>query len=610
MFGMIIQKISLIGPEKDTSELLFLNKLNIIYGPSDTGKSLAAECIDYALGGSDKIELPKIALGYKYVVLKIKTVKEDTCFSVARSLDDEKEDIFIFNGEESKYNFETAIRASLNEKKNQILFSDFILEKIGCKYKNIYKNSQGETKRFSYRSFARISILDENRISEKSSIVFASASKNADFKNLDAENAFNIILSGIVLERQPKIDIKSQKTLKEGMILGLEEALLKLQKENGVLVKKKQGSDIESLFNIKEKLILSIKEKEGEIQRLNIEVLELKKKLNIENANIIEIQNNIDKFRLLKENYESDRLRLEFISQAKELDDQMIECECPICGSIVPKTNIDESFSEKVIFEIKRINGLIDNIEESILQLAYQKEIVEKNIEQIFDNIKKIEKDVAIGLTSETARLVSNLDEVTAKIYVFQKYISNERSIKVYTQRIQELKNEIKNTKKVKIDTNLITKDMHNDLCKCVKPLLVACQLMTEKDTLYFNREDFDFVINGQSKKAFGKGTRAILNSLFAIGISLYCKDHNLCHPYTIMLDSPLATYYDKKNNEGKIIESMDQLFYSTLEKVSRDFQIIIFENREPKNIKGNLVEFTKNEEGRSGFIVERKSEN
>lgn len=62
-----IKKIRIITENNTVSELPLDSGVNIIYGPSNTGKSLICECIDFLFGGD--------ARKLKKPVLKVKSVR-------------------------------------------------------------------------------------------------------------------------------------------------------------------------------------------------------------------------------------------------------------------------------------------------------------------------------------------------------------------------------------------------------------------------------------------------------------------------------------------------------------------------------------------------------
>jgi len=52
--GFQLNYLTLTGPAVDDATVTFGSGLNVISGPSDTGKTFIAECIDYAFGSSTK----------------------------------------------------------------------------------------------------------------------------------------------------------------------------------------------------------------------------------------------------------------------------------------------------------------------------------------------------------------------------------------------------------------------------------------------------------------------------------------------------------------------------------------------------------------------------
>lgn len=85
-FGFALRRIALIGIEKAPAEVTFTRGLNVIAGPSDTGKSFISQCLDYALGGGDPPkEIPE-AEGYSSVILEIEDNSDHRVYSIVRSL--------------------------------------------------------------------------------------------------------------------------------------------------------------------------------------------------------------------------------------------------------------------------------------------------------------------------------------------------------------------------------------------------------------------------------------------------------------------------------------------------------------------------------------------
>ena len=66
-----IEKIIVTGSGKTDSIIELKNSVNIIYGPSNTGKSYIVKCIDYMFGSER--EPIDISTGYQYVKIIVKT---------------------------------------------------------------------------------------------------------------------------------------------------------------------------------------------------------------------------------------------------------------------------------------------------------------------------------------------------------------------------------------------------------------------------------------------------------------------------------------------------------------------------------------------------------
>lgn len=49
--GFQIRKLTLVGRGVPNAEVQFHEGLNVVSGPSDTGKTFIVQCIDYMLGG-------------------------------------------------------------------------------------------------------------------------------------------------------------------------------------------------------------------------------------------------------------------------------------------------------------------------------------------------------------------------------------------------------------------------------------------------------------------------------------------------------------------------------------------------------------------------------
>ena len=83
---MEIRFICFTGPKKESAEINFGSGLNLIYGPSNTGKSSVLDGIDFMLGKEKPLkELPEHE-GYDQIYLGVEFSNSE-CFTFVRSIE-------------------------------------------------------------------------------------------------------------------------------------------------------------------------------------------------------------------------------------------------------------------------------------------------------------------------------------------------------------------------------------------------------------------------------------------------------------------------------------------------------------------------------------------
>ncbi|WP_310618643.1 AAA family ATPase [Flexibacterium corallicola] len=144
------------GPQKKPAIVTFTDGLNIIYGPTNTGKSSILDAIDFMLGrDSVPKELPQHK-GYSDISLGIKFSNE-TEYTLTRSISGG--DFKLYAGlhlepvEELKYSV-------LKVKKRTVKIesiSNFLLQEIGLLDKKLKKNAKNAKKSLTLRNLLPMS---------------------------------------------------------------------------------------------------------------------------------------------------------------------------------------------------------------------------------------------------------------------------------------------------------------------------------------------------------------------------------------------------------------------------------------------------------------------
>lgn len=604
-----LTKLVLTGENKQDAIIDFKDGLNVIAGASDTGKSFAFECIDYALGSSSELkEVPEVD-GYQSVFLEIEDIGQRVIFTIERGIPKEKNKMTIYysnyqdkdRAKNEKISITHSAKKSLSKK---------MLNYCGCIYNNVKKNAE-KTQSFTFRSFIPLIMISELRITATYSPIYRADSRGSTFATSE-KSVFKTVISGTDYEKKEKKEnTEIAKAKLKGKIEQLKQIIDEICLENNELINGVGDLKPEKSTEIIE-LNKFIKEKTDEIKKYELEYKNTQAEIELENIELKRLLNNNNKFKLLKENYLSDLERLEFINDAFDLTQQLVEVECPICHSPMKINEIEKSddYYEALVAEKLKIEVQLTELDKTIKDLSDEIMNKEENISKLEnhkDEIKDILNNKLGPIVAEKVEQVQNLLEIQEKINLITR--NKKRMDKYYTE-INEWQEKIDSTVQNKGNKKENLPDEYtNELCMEIKQLLKKCDFIGEEDDIKYNSATNDVKIGDKEKASFGKGARAIINSTFLIGLMNYCYKKNLCHPGFVVLDSPLTTYKEKDKKDGvdeTITKGTKEKFYEMLAE-QKNGQIIIFDNEEPSSTvkkKINYLHFSGDSSvGRKGLI-------
>lgn len=604
-----LTKLVLTGENKQDAIIDFKDGLNVIAGASDTGKSFAFECIDYALGSSSELkEVPEVD-GYQSVFLEIEDIGQRVIFTIERGIPKEKNKMTIYysnyqdkdRAKNEKISITHSAKKSLSKK---------MLNYCGCIYNNVKKNAE-KTQSFTFRSFIPLIMISELRITATYSPIYRADSRGSTFATSE-KSVFKTVISGTDYEKKEKKEnTEIAKAELKGKIEQLKQIINEIRLENNDLMKGVEDIKLEKSTEIIE-LNKFIKEKTDEIKKHELEYKNTQAEIEFENTELKRLLNTNNKFKLLKKNYLSDLDRLEFINDAFDLTQQLVEVECPICHSPMKINEIEKSddYYEALVAEKLKIEVQLTELDKTIKDLSDEIMNKEENISKLEnhkDEIKDILNNKLGPIVAEKVEQVQNLLEIQEKINLITR--NKKRMDKYYTE-INEWQEKIDSTVQNKGNKKENLPDEYtNELCMEIKQLLKKCDFIGEEDDIKYNSATNDVKIGDKEKASFGKGARAIINSTFLIGLMNYCYKKNLCHPGFVVLDSPLTTYKEKDKKDGvdeTITKGTKEKFYEMLAE-QKNGQIIIFDNEEPSSTvkkKINYLHFSGDSSvGRKGLI-------
>lgn len=454
-------------------------------------------------------------------------------------------------------------------------------------------------------------MINELRITARHSPIYHTDSRGSTFAT-PARTAFKTVISGIDYKKEEKKEnTEIIKAKLKGKIEQLSQIIDEIRIENNELIKDTEDINTEKSIEIIE-LNKFIKEKSEEIKKYELDYKEIQTEIEIKNTELKHLLNNNNKFVLLKKNYLSDLERLEFIYDAFDLTQQLVEVECPICHSPMKVNEMEKSddyyealATEKIKIEVQlaELDETIKDLSDEIISKKQRISKLENYKEEITDNLNN-----NLGpIVAEKVKKVQELMDAQERINLITR---NEKRINKYNTEISKWQEKIDSTgqeKGKKIED--LPEAYTNELCKEIKFLLQGCDFIGKEGKIKYNNATEDVEVGEKEKASYGKGARAIINSTFLIGIMNYCYKRNLCHPGIVVLDSPLTTYKEKDKKDGDdetITKGTKEKFYEMLAE-QKNGQIIIFDNEEPSSTvktKINYLHFSGDSTvGRKGLI-------
>lgn len=607
-FGFIFRRLLLIGPEKTPAEVTFARGLNVIAGPSDSGKSFIAQCLDYALGsGASPKQIPE-AEGYSSVIIDIEANSDGRVYSLERSL----------RGGEvlcKTYGQTDRVLAAKHRGGKEDTVSQFLLDLSGLGTKKIRTNEQGKTRPLSFRDIARLVIIDEETIITEGSPVLSGqfASKTAE------SGVFRLLITGtddssIIAKEDPKV-AKGRQTGRVELLQDLLKAMRGRQIELGELNTLTEECD--RLTRIETSIQAALVERSAALAS----VLPLQTKRSAAWTALKEAESKLavhvelqTRFDLLVQQYESDLRRLEAIAEAGTRLDQLREERCPMCGALAEHQHHERpngnpaptSVSQACRAEAAKTSKLLQDLQTTRDANSADVEQFEAERDTYQTEFHAISSELKVLMERHVEVASKKVDELRAEAEMCRKMIEN-------LERIQELEALLEDASKPKrkreaeMAEAAVSTAQAGPFSLEVEALLKAWHF-PNLGRVSFSENDQDIVISGRARKSHGKGVRAITRAAFNLALLRLCIEDERPFPNFVLMDSPLLVYEEPDAGESSFPNDIKKHFWESVKSSFTDAQVIIIENSHQLPEDGvldgvNIELFTGNDQGRMGFI-------
>lgn len=588
-----IEKIIVTGSGKTDSIIELSNGVNIIYGPSNTGKTYIVKCIDYMFGSER--EPIDISTGYQYIKIIVRT----QCGTITMSRKIGENKIEVSSNDNNVPSGKYATKASKTNYDKTI--NSVWLSLIGINDLHFVISNENYKKQIlSWRTFSHMFMLTETKIISEYSAILS----GRDTSNTAVIASLIFLLSGQDFAETETKDTKKIKEAKKNAVKAyINKELFRLSERNQeLLAQLKENPNIDIAVEI-EKIMAEISTNEKRINSYIEENQKILAQLYEKNENLSECNVLLNRYDELTTQYDADLKRLNFIVDGEANLNASFSTHCPFCdGEVVVKKN--QNYIDAAKSDYKKIKLQAKDLESASKELRSEKFSLEQEIGTLMAKKKSIEELIEKELKPQVFNLKEKLSaykdaiECQKEIDILKK-LSEQKTADMIENDTDE-ESELKFKVKEHLDYSFI-----NELSNGIKSFLENCNYDNLLSVI-FDKADMDIVINGKKKSSNGKGYNAYFNSIVAIVLSRYMESKAKYSPDFLVLDSPILSLKEKETKKPS--ETMRNTLFENIVDNQKGIQTIVIENEIPEiNYKdANIIHFTKEKNnGRYGFLLD-----
>ena len=400
MNGLLLRYLAFFGPDKPPADLSFAPGVNVICGASETGKSFIVESIDFMLGqekpvrdiperdGYDRIRLAIESTGWPPLTLN-RSVEGGNFWAFEELLTDGSPQL---DPKTLKWKHSAARQDTL---------SYALLERTGLTMKALRKNAAGETRSLSFRDMARLCVVTEEEIQRRGSPLLSGQYTTATGEYA----AFKLLLIGtddsaLVAARE----VSGRRDQDTGKIELLDQMIADLHAEldeEGTEEEEELNDQLarldESIREQNEALEAVQKVLDAVLGRRGVAARELRNR----GARIAEIDELVERFRLLDSHYQTDLDRLDAIHESGSLFAHLEQQPCPLCGALPGDQHLEsecEGNTEAVVqaadAEMVKIDRLRRELTDTVTSLTTERWELQESLAQLDNEYKASEQEL------------------------------------------------------------------------------------------------------------------------------------------------------------------------------------------------------------------------
>lgn len=599
-----IKRLIVSGGGHDATVLEFSPGVNFILGPSNTGKSLVMDCIDYVFGFTPQKNRPSKIVdnnyGYKRIALHL--VTKNGTVTLEREIGENK---IIVGGNDPTVS--CGVYRIGHKAKNSI--NTLYLHLLGIDESHLVRSSEtgDKTQELTWRSMLHLFFIRQADVARESSPLIAPGS----FGHTASAAVLLFLLTGKDANNVTAADDPAISEAKRTALLGYVREKVNdfaRQRKNieGLLpsgMTANPRSNVEQVRKRTAELQAQINTAVAESRQLMNQIYELNGKLSESRT----VQHN---FVILRKQYQADIRRLGFVVDGVACCSPMNKkVKCPICGEESDRM-LDSSFIDASAAEL-------ENIKKHLYELSDAQRSVEKQQASIIEGIEALEKkkdaidrSIAEHLQPELAAFERELEDQIRLVQLKSKLELISQNETQYRNDLFGLETEVIQTP----EKHRVLDDFGYEIIAGFEEKLREILQASRIGGAAFarlNMETFDVEIDGLKKSvSMGGGFCGILNTITTLAMSAYLIELDRNAPGFYAVDSSLTQLSEAEHKAQT--DSIKQNFVEYLLAHAHERQIIFVEQTkrmpfvpdETEDGSVHIIRFTRNRTiGRYGFL-------
>lgn len=572
--GIVLRKLMVRGPNLINAEVGFDKPVQIIQGPSETGKSYIFSCLWYMLGGNEHPKtIDPYGQGYDQILLEIED-NSGQRYTVVRGRSGGGIDLFQCCIQE----LDTREIAPLDEP-----FGVWLVRQSGGAGM-VTMRDQSSKGSMTGDDFRYWSLWSETRIISESPLAGA-LRENGRVKRM---SALAVMLTGnddaAIVPARTKDSTKVAKGGVEALEAAVQHMKDSLQSAN-VGINDAQNS-IAKIDAVLAQMAKQQERRAKSLREIRVSIGIHASTLSNADSKLRYSRETLSRFKLLDEKYQNDLERLEALDEGVSLFETLEQVPCPLCGAPMhdepeagPASVSTELQRQAIEAEVRKIRQLRNGLAIAIAEEGHRLDTFSAQVSDARATLTTVENMEKKALENTHSDFLHDPSELAIRRTEMASVLRTLEDIEHLNIEISRLK-ELTKRERAPIVRDVVVGG--RDVSSKVVDILDQWGLPGMGEVV-FDDITYDFMVGGRPRTSFGKGVRGIIGSAISIAIMEYALEQGHPHLGVAVVDSPLKAYADPKSSDDNTVPTKTVLdrMYGWLADWRGPGQIVIVENGE-----------------------------